>query len=273
MDTETYLKELELWRKDKEPELRNEDGWLALAGLFELREGRNLMGSDPTNAILLPEGKSPPFAGDITLENDVATLHALPDVKITVDDKLVAEQVMQYEGVKPTRVMLGPLIIQVIRRAQRRFVRVHDRTHPARESFAGRQWYPGDPAWRIEARFVEHANPRTLQIDNTLGDTMNVANPGYAVFNLKEQEIHLEALSFGYTMRFIIRDATSGHGTYPAGRFLDTDEPKDDKLVLDFNRAYSPPCAFTDFATCPLPPPQNILNIPIEAGERDGGHP
>ena len=271
MSDEAYLKELAQWRAEKEPELRDEDGWLALVGLFDLREGRNLFGSDPTNAIVLPEGTCPPFAGDIMFENGIATLHVAADVKATMGDKVVAEQVMNYEG-KPTLVNLGSLIIQVIRRAKRILVRVHDRHHPARQTFQGRQWYAGDPAWRIEAPFVEHPEPRKLEIDNTLGDTMQVANPGYALLNLQGQEVHLEALNFGYTMRFIIRDATSGHGTYGAGRFLDTDPPKDGKVVLDFNRAYSPPCAFTPYATCPLPPPQNIMKFPIPVGEKDEGH-
>jgi hypothetical protein len=273
MTNDSYVQTLEQWRAKKEQELRAEEGWLALVGLFTLHEGHNAAGSDPSNEILLPEGTAPAFAGDFVFDGTQTTLHVMPGAPVTVDGAPAVTQVMKpdVDG-PPTRAVLGSLVMQVIRRGKRYLVRIHDRNHPARQSFTGRRWYPIDPAWRISARFVAYDPPRNMDISNVLGDTDPTPNPGYALFSLQGQEARLDALAYGRALRFIIGDATSGHGTYPAGRYLDSEPPQDGQLVLDFNRAYSPPCAFTDYATCPLPPPQNHLKAAVEAGERYEGH-
>jgi hypothetical protein len=157
----------------------------------------------------------------------------------------------------------------VIERGDRRAIRLRDPENPRRKAFAGTAWFAIEGRWRVDARFEAYDPPKTIPIVNVLGMEAPMPCPGRAVFRLEGRELSLEALSEEPgRLFFIFRDETAGHETYGAGRFLYADRPQDGRIVLDFNRAESPPCAYTDFATCPLPPKQNRLPVRIEAGEK-----
>jgi uncharacterized protein (DUF1684 family) len=142
-------------------------------------------------------------------------------------------------------------------------------------SFQGLRWFPIETRWRIDARWIPHQPAPTLRIQNIVGQIVEMSNPGAAVFTVAGRDYRLEALlesPADEELFFMFRDGTSGRTTYGAGRYLYTPLPKDGRVMLDFNRAINPPCAFTNFATCPLPPSANRLTVAIEAGEMDDGH-
>jgi len=269
-----YQTEIESWRERMEQSLRADRSWLTLAGLFWLNQGTNRFGSHPENEIVLPEGSAPSYAGSIVYQAGTATLHAVPAAGVAVNSQPgTALQLHSDADNSPDLITLGDLTMLVIRRGQRHAIRLWDQGSPARMAFTGRRWYPVREAYRLTARFIPHDPARSLPVPNILGETEQRPSPGYAVFTLDGREYSLDAVTEGDELFFIFRDQTAGDATYPAGRFLKAAFPDNGQITLDFNRAYSPPCAFTAFATCPLPPPANNLPLRIEAGELyDGSH-
>jgi uncharacterized protein (DUF1684 family) len=260
--------DLERWRGQKDAELRAEEGWLALAGLFWLKEGQNSFGSDPDGEIVLPAGSAPDYAGSFEFYNGVTTIHVADGIAMTVDGQPAGSARLRADSDgAPERIALGNLTMLIIKRGARYGVRVWDRGSPARTSFTGRRWFPPRESYTIAAAFVAYEPPKPLAVANILGDTESMPSPGYAMFTLDGQECRLDALPDPSGLAFYFRDATTGDTTYPIGRYLKAALPQDGWVTLDFNRAYSPPCAFTVFATCTLPPPQNHLPLLIEAGE------
>jgi len=161
----------------------------------------------------------------------------------------------------------------VIERGGRYGIRLKDRESALLKEFGGLRWFPVREDYRVEARFVPHASPMKIAVPNILGQVEELPSPGYAAFTIGGREVRLDPVleEPGATeLFFIFRDQTTGKQTYPAGRFLYAPMPKDGRVTLDFNKAYSPPCAFTPYATCPLPPKQNRLSVRIEAGELTG---
>jgi uncharacterized protein (DUF1684 family) len=176
---------------------------------------------------------------------------------------------------RPDVLALGSLTMTVIERGGRYGIRLRDRENPARKAFKGLTWFDVDESWRVAARYVTYAAPRPVKVPNVLGQMNEMPSPGYAEFTRGGQTIRLEGVleeKDAEELFFIIRDKTSGDETYGAGRFLYAPLPKDGRLLLDFNKAYSPPCAFTPYATCPLPPRQNWMEVRVEAGEKALGH-
>ncbi|HEU5099939.1 MAG TPA: DUF1684 domain-containing protein [Roseiflexaceae bacterium] len=264
-----YEAEIEGWRRRMEESLRAERGWLALAGLFWLEEGPNRFGAAADNPIVLPGGSAPEHAGSFTLHHGMVTLQPEADgITMNGQPATPAQLRSDAEG-NAELIAIGDLTMRLLRRGERYAIRLWDRRNPAREAFAGRHWYPIDEAYRLPARFIAHDPPRTLPVPNVLGETEQRPSPGYALFSLGGREHSLDAVIDGDELFFIFRDKTAGDTTYPAGRFLKAAYPVDGQITLDFNRAYSPPCAFTAYATCPLPPPGNHLPLRIEAGELD----
>lgn len=263
-----YQTEIESWRGRMEQSLRADRSWLTLVGLFWLNQGANRFGSRPENEIVLPEGAAPDYAGSIMYQADMATLHAEAAAGVAVNGQPATLQRLHSDtDSAPDLVTLGDLTMLMIQRGQRHAIRLWDRRSPARIAFTGRRWFPVHEAYRLSARFVPHDPPRSLPVPNILGETEQRPSPGYAVFTLDGREHSLDAVTEGDELFFIFRDQTAGDATYPAGRFLKAAFPLNGQITLDFNRAYSPPCAFTAFATCPLPPPANHLPLRIEAGE------
>ena len=274
-----FLKDLELWRKTRHARLSGENGWLTLVGLDWLAEGENAFGSDPLNSVPLPEKKAPAKAGVFVLDHGAVRVKVVPGSEVKLNGKPIAPNDAQVlksdaEG-KPDVLSLGPLSFYVIKRGDRFGIRVKDSQSPIRLGFQGIASFPADPTYQVVAEFVPYATPKDIPIPTVLGTTETMQAPGYVKFKLHGKKLTLEPViedPMEPQLFFIFRDKTSGKGTYPAGRFLYAAMPKDGKVTLDFNRSYNPPCAFTPFATCPLPPPQNRLPIVVKAGEKNYGH-
>jgi uncharacterized protein (DUF1684 family) len=259
------------WRQHRNDELKAEDGWLTVVGLFWLKEGTTTIGTDPKHVDLaLPLNSAPAKVGSLQFAQGVVTFRSSEGAVVQVNDKPVQEYVMTFDSDKPPdQFKVGSLKLGVIKRGNRYGLRVRDKNSPARLHFKGLKWFPARVNYRIIATFTAYDEPKEIKIMNVLGDELKLKTPGLLTFTLNGQKFELRPVIEDEKKLFIIfRDLTAGKTTYPAGRFLYADLPKDGKVVLDFNRAENPPCAFTEFATCPLPPRQNFMNISINAGER-----
>ena len=275
VDRAAYRKGIEAWREAREESLKADGGWLTVAGLHWLQPGDNRFGADPGCEIVLPAGSAPAQAGVFTLQEGRVGVRMEPGVAATVGGKPVEAMELRSDSLgEPDILRLDRLTLQVIDRGGRLGIRLKDTNSRFREQFTGLRWYPVRGRYRVDARFVAHEAQRTMPIPTILGTTEPMLNPGYVLFELDGRELRLEALQEGpdEDLFFIFHDRTSGRQTYPAGRFLHADRPVEGVVVLDFNRAYNPPCAFTPYATCPLPPRQNRMPVGIEAGELDYGH-
>jgi hypothetical protein len=253
-----YPAEIAQWHKDREADLKAEDGWLSLAGLAWLHEGANTFGMDKSVEIEMPDG--PDHAGVFTLHQGHVTVTlngASREVRPNSDDI----------------VKLSRLHLFVIKRGDKFGIRVKDPQSQARREFKGIESFPVDEAYRVNAKWV--AEPRKIPILNVLGQTEQSDCPGYAVFQVRGHEYTLHPIievPGDQRLFYIFGDETTGKETYPGGRFFYSDLPKDGHVVLDFNKAYNPPCVFSPYATCPLPPKENKLAVRIEAGEKRYGH-
>jgi len=272
-----YVREIDAWRAKREEGLRAPDGWLAVVGLHWLREGTNTIGSAKGSDVVLPL-PAPPRVGTLELTRGRALIRVAPGVTVKSGDKPVTELQLRSDhgGAKPDMLAVGPVSMYVIERGGRLALRVKDTESPRRRSFRGLDWYPVRETYRVQARFTPYDPPKKIPIANVLGMVEPMPSPGYVTFQMAGRRFRLEPVleePDAKELFFIFRDTTAGKETYPAGRFLYSEMPKDGQVVLDFNKAYSPPCAFTSFATCPLPPRQNRLAVRIEAGERKpAGH-
>ena len=263
-----YVQALTAWRAERVAALTTPDGWLTLIGRHQLAPGVNTVGSADDNSIKLAAG--PPYLAQITLQDGRVTLTPAPGAIFEIDGHPAGPAELVYRGDKPTMVTFGPVNFYVMERGDRLYLRVKDRTAERLRNFAGLDYFPVDPAWRIEAQWVPFDPPHQVPITNRIGQTAPAPVPGKAVFTRNGRTIELLPIDEGpgEPLFFVISDLTAGDGTYDAGRFLYADRPVDGKVILDFNRAQNPPCAFTPFATCPLPPKENQLPFRIPAGER-----
>jgi uncharacterized protein (DUF1684 family) len=275
-DRAAYARDVEGWRRAREQRLTADGGWLTVAGLAWLTPGRNGFGAAPGSAVLLPAHSSPAQGGAFIVERGRVTIEVAPGVAVTREGKPVTRAQLRTDagGADPDVLALGALTMQVLSRGDKLAVRIKDMRSPARAVFKGLRWYPIKPEYRVVARFRPHPKPKTIRVDSVVGIAEPMVSPGTAEFELGGKTVRLDpVLEPGETqLFFIFRDGTSGQTTYGAGRFLYADPPRDGVVVLDFNRAYTPPCGFTAFATCPLPPAQNRLTISIEAGELTPSH-
>jgi uncharacterized protein len=274
---DAYTAAIQGWRADRETRLRAEGGWLTVAGLFWLKEGTNTFGTDPASDIVLPKDSAPAHAGAFELDKGTATVQAEPGVGLTCEGKPVIRRALRSDrgGEDPDTLKLGRLTMFVIERGGRYAIRLRDTESKMRREFTGLHWFPVKEPYRVTARYVSYPALKPITVPNILGATEKMPSPGYAVFTLDGKEVRLEGVleePNATQLFFIFKDGTSGKETYPAGRFLYSDLPKHGEIVLDFNKAYNPPCAFTPYATCPLPPEQNRLPMRIEAGERRYGN-
>lgn len=273
--------QVEQWKQGRLQRLTAPDGWLSLVGLEWLHPGANRVGSAADNDIVLKVG--PAHLGVVTLSADGAVRIVLAkDSGASIDGKPAQESALiddmqAGENGHPTTVAFGTANFYVIERDGRKGLRVKDADAATRQHFLGLDYYPIDPSWHIVADWVPFDPPHKLEIGSVLGTIDKVDVPGKAVF--KRDGHTFELLPYqeepGGELFFVLADRTSGKETYGAARFLYAALPKDGKVILDFNRAYNPPCAFTEYATCPLAPPENRLNVAVTAGEkkyRGSGH-
>lgn len=280
----TWEVEVAAWKKNRFERLQRPDGWLTLVGLGWLKEGDNSIGSDPKSAVPLPVGKAPARLGTLRLsgtgtqrkleflaEKGVAITHrGAPVTSLT----LVSDADAPGDA-GPTLLEHGSLSFFAIRRGDRLGMRVKDSDAATLKAFRGLDYFPLDRKWKIAGRFEAAAVPREIPIPNALGFDEPILSPGHVVFTVSGVEHRLLALDdTGDGRLFLVfGDETNGHGTYGGGRFLYTDPPQGGRVELDFNRSYNPPCVFTPYATCPLPPRENRLPLRIEAGEKSfAGH-
>jgi uncharacterized protein (DUF1684 family) len=261
----SYQESIQQWRQQREDRLKAEGGWLTLAGLIWLKEGANTVGSAPGSDILMSRG--PEHLGVINYHAGKADFQPAPGIAL----KAMPLQSDENDA-KPDILKYGDFSFFVIHRGTRDAIRLRDIHSDAVRSFTGLHWYPIRPEYHVTAKWVPYNPPKVLSIPNILGETEKQTGPGYAEFSLNGKQLRLEPVLENNQLFFIFKDQTAGKETYPPGRFLYAELPKDGTVVLDFNKAYTPPCAFTPYATCPLPPPQNRLPIRIEAGELNYGH-
>ena len=272
IDYSMYKKEIEQWQQKRSENLQRDNGWLTLCGLFWLNEGENKMGTDTTNEIIFPPERSSKYAGSIFLKNGELRLVSAKGTGIKVNDSLISEiKITTDENGKarPTFMDLGSLTFFVIQRGEKLGVRIRDKQNSARLNFKGLEYYPIDLKRRFEAKFEPYNPVKIIPIVNVLNQVSNDTCPGALVFKVEGKTHRLDALKEDKELFIIFHDETAGKETYGMGRFLYANLPDSNKIVvLDFNRAYNPPCAFTVFATCPTPPEQNYLPIRVEAGEK-----
>ncbi len=266
-----YRAEFKKWQQEQVQDLK--ENWLPLIGLFWLKEGANTFGAAKGNAIELPASSCPAQAGVLALKNGVVTIKVADGAKITTAGKPVTElKLVSSPPGPPTRLEMGSLRMAIIQRGERYGLRVRDMNSPAIAQFKGLQMYPLSTAYIVTAQ-VSPGNGRLMTVPNVIGDKLQVPIAGELRFKINGQEQKLDAMEGSDGGLFIVfSDLTKKRDTYPGGRFVETSAPKDGKVVLDFNKAYSPPCAWTPYATCPLPPKENQMRVEIPAGEKYSGH-
>jgi len=270
-----FLSSLQSFRQNAENSLQQKNSWLSVAGLHWLNEGENSFGTDPTLDIVLPPNAGPGYAGVFHLQDGQITLHPTEEsLKVNGNPAGTMRIKPDSSGI-PDRIELNTLSMTVIQRGEQFAIRLFDNQHPHLKNFSGLKWFPPDITYQLTARFVPHPTPKTILIQTVIGTTIQAPSPGIVVFIVAGQEYQLTAESSDLTQSlfFNFKDTTNGITTYPSGRFLHTLGVQNGTVVLDFNRARNPPCVYTDYATCPLPPPENALPIPIPAGEMKYIHP
>jgi uncharacterized protein (DUF1684 family) len=262
---DTYQHDEEQWRTQHQNELAKDYGWLTVVGLDWLKEGDNRVGADPASEVPLPSGSAPQRVAIISLDAGKVVLHPAPGVPLTLNGKPAGETALREDD---DILGINHLKFYLIRRGDKAGIRLKDNDSAARKHFQGLSWYPVDRSWRIQAKFTPWPAPHALKFHNTIGQEETEPSPGYVTFQKDGREFRLEPMLDDGMLFFVLRDQTSGKTTYGASRFLYADAAKDGVVWLDFNQAENPPCAFTDYATCPLPPPQNRLALAITAGEK-----
>ncbi len=264
-----YLESMEMWKRNRLERLKGENGWLNLAGLFWLKEGENRFGSDPSNDIVFPD-KAEPFCGVITLKNGQASLEVKEGVEITSGGKPVTMLDLRDDHSKPvTTLRQGDLAWYIIKRGDKYGIRLRDYRHPRIRELDHIPSYPVQADYVVEATLRPFAQPETITVATPVeGYSESYQCPGELHFTLKHKKLKLLPFSEGNGYFLVFADETTGLETYGAGRFFYTEPDSTGRILLDFNKAYNPPCAFTPFATCPMPPRENFLDFPIKAGEK-----
>jgi uncharacterized protein len=273
VDSIAYAADTREWRVKRLDAIAGPEGWSTLAGLFWLDSARYTIGSSAASTIRLPSDHTPPALGLLTRTDTVVWFVAARGAATQIDSTPVDSAVLHSDKAPtPTVLRAGSVTYRVIERGGRLALRVKDSSYVLRREFKGLEYFPLDTALRVHARLVPHATPRTLRILNVIGQTEEYRSPGMLEFSIAGKPYRITASFEGKdtTQYFLIfRDQTSRDATYPAGRFMYA-SPVDRAgyTILDFNRAYNPPCAFTAFATCPLQPAENVVPVAISAGEK-----
>jgi len=271
VSSSAYKQEYAKWRKVLDDDRRS--NWLTLVGLFWLRDGENRVGGNPKSQVPLPADKVPADVGTISFHDGMAAFRAAPGVTVTNDAKPVQTISLRPDVTgKPTILQIGDLRMHMIQRGGRFGIRVKDMHSRRLAEFREPELYPPSDLYVVTGKLLPLNPPKKINVPTVLGQDAQMESPGDVEFTLQGRAIRLQAIDEDGKLMFIIKDQTSGKATYPAGRFLYAASPKDGLVLLDFNRTENPPCAFTPYATCPLPPRQNWIPVAIEAGEKYSGH-
>lgn len=272
VDPEAYAQELAMWKADRREAIAGPDGWATLAGLHWLEGSRFSIGAEVQHDIVLPEGHAPGSLGTLIVADGAIRFEAAPGAAVFRDTTPVDTVTLATDkGGRPTVLQTGSVTFRIIERGGKLAVRVKDSASPVRTGFLGLDYFPADTAARVAAYLDRHDEPRTVRVANIVGQIEEHVSPGVLRFRLGGQIVNLVATQQGRSdgLFVVFRDATSKTETYQAARFLQVPAPDEHGVtVIDFNRAYNPPCAFTAYATCPLPVSENILPIAIRAGEK-----
>ncbi|MFO8235549.1 MAG: DUF1684 domain-containing protein [Bacteroidales bacterium] len=267
---EEYKQAIEEWHQERMQNLKADDGWLNLAGLFWIEEGKNTIGSDEANDITFPD-KAPKKLGKIYLKDSTINFEAAKNVDIIHEEKTIQLKEMKsdQEG-EPTVLQHKSLKWFIIERDGKYGIRLRDLESDLLDELDSIPTFPIKKEWKIKAEFIPHKEKKTIEVPNVLGNTNEENIPGVLKFEIKGEEYKLHPIGSKASMFLVFGDETNGRETYGGGRFLSVDEPdKNNITYIDFNKAYNPPCAFTPYATCPLPPKGNNLEVKIEAGEKN----
>jgi uncharacterized protein (DUF1684 family) len=264
------LAALAKFRAGREVTLKEDTGWLTVAGLHFLNQGENRVGSDPANDIVLNFPSVPKHVGVITVNGTDVRIRAAEGQTLLINDSPKTESELHGSFDKrPTDTLhFGPVSFFVHYSGPRLALRVRDQQSTLRTNFRGLRWYDPNPAFRTVGTFVPYPETRVVQIPNILGDLEPFNAIGTVTFEVAGTRHTMEAWGNPKRLWFVFRDRTSGGETYPSARFLYTPPVENGTVVMDFNYAQNPPCAYNPFTTCPLPPAPNRLGVAIEAGEK-----
>jgi uncharacterized protein (DUF1684 family) len=270
-DPAEHREELLSWQADRMEELKQPDGWLSVVGLFWLEEGISTFGSDSGNALVFP-AKAPPHIGTFIRDGNAIRMEVEPGAVVMHEGEPVTSIMLYSDAYDETTVVsLGSFQWFVLERQDLLGIRLKDTANAAIREFSAIETFPISPEWILPARFDRYDPPRVIEVPNILGTVSEQPSPGAVVFRVGGQTFRLDVTGDPAADRFFITfgDQTNGSETYGGGRFLSVDAPDErGRTFIDFNKAYNPPCVFTAFATCPLPPPQNRLHVRVEAGEK-----
>lgn len=255
----------EQWRAQIETDLKSDTGWLTVAGLFFLERGANTVGTAPTSRVHLPAGTGAAHVATFDYDGRTVSVVPAPGADVLLNGQpLTARSALRADS----RVHVGRVSLQLHRSGDRQAIRLRDPQSDIRRTFTTRTWFAIDTKWAITGRFIPFDTPRTIPGENILGDSTTTVSPGEVELTIEGQTIRLLAYRATRGLSFVLRDATANTTTYPI-RFLTATAPDETgTVVIDFNRAYNPPCAFNPYTTCPVPPPQNRLSVAIPAGEK-----
>ncbi|NJC94919.1 MAG: hypothetical protein C3F07_12785 [Anaerolineales bacterium] len=268
MTNEEYESNILKWRQEMDTNLRRENGWLALAGLFWLRTGENIIGSDPESDILLP-ARAPKRLGVFDFDGNNVTLKVEAGAPVEVNGMATKTALLDADQEDvPSFITFNEMRMVVVRRSKGVGIRLWDNTREERRVFPPREWYPVKEEWRVLATYTRYEVPKVVKMPDILGAILDEHMEGFVTFEMnghKHELIVSELPDRRLWIQFM--DETNGNPTYPSGRYHYTEPHEDGNVFIDFNKAYSPPCAFTDYATCTFPPQENHLHLRVEAGE------
>jgi hypothetical protein len=274
---DAFMAAYQRWRQERVHKLKAEKGWLSVAGLFWLKEGENRVGSDPDGEIVFPE-RAPKSIGVVERSGGKLTFRASQGIEVTCRGSPASELELHPDGdpaVPPDELVVGPFTFLAIARGGRLGIRLYDEQAPARRHSQAIPAFPADPAWVVRGVWMPYEPPRKVSVHTVIQTIEEATIPGVVIFEIEGKELRLEPEQEPgtYELFFVFGDTTNGKETYGGGRFLTAELGPDGTVVLDFNRAINPPCAFTPYATCPIPRPENRLPVAIRAGEMALPHP
>jgi uncharacterized protein (DUF1684 family) len=268
-DTEAYIASVEEWQHDRLQHLKSKEGWLNLAGIFWLKEGEQSIGSHPSNDIVFPD-KAPPFIGTLTMKDERIHLKVNEDAKLYYNNERIVQLIMTRDTTgNPSYITHGNFAWYIMKRHESLAIRLRDYKNPAIDALDFIPSYPIDPDYVVRATLNAFDVPKIITVNTPFEDyTQDYECPGELQFKLKGKKLKLLPFISGEGYFIIISDETSAMETYGGGRFIYAYPDSTGRIILDFNKAYNPPCAVTPYAACPMPPPENHLPIKIKAGEK-----